>query len=143
MHEPPPVSRDQAPGRRVLLVEDNVAAGKGLERLLQAEGFEVTTVLDGRTALAALASDPPPDFVLTDMQLPDLDGREVASRARHLVPRPRIALITGWDLEPAHGDPAHWGIDWVLTKPVNLDDLLKKLFLTVRHPVETAPGEPS
>ena len=97
----------------MLLVEDNEAASKGLAKLLEAHGFEVTTAIDGRDRAAALATGRPPDFLLTDLQLPDLDGREVARQARQLVPPPRVVLITGWDFEPEDGDPAAWGIDWV------------------------------
>jgi two-component system cell cycle response regulator CpdR len=113
--------------RRVLLVEDNEASRRGLARLLEVQGYDVTTVHDGTSALNALASGPPPDFLLTDLMLPDLDGREVARRACQLVPAPRVALITGWDVDPALGDPTAWGIDWVLTKPVDLDELMRKL----------------
>lgn len=115
------------PSQRVLLVEDNEATCKGMAKLLEAYGFEVTTVHDGASALEALAVAAPPDFLLTDMQLPDLDGREVARRARQLVPPPRVALITGWDIEPGDGDPSLWGIDWVLTKPVDIQNLIAKL----------------
>ncbi len=112
---------------RVLLVEDNEAASKGMARLLEAFGFEVTMTHDGASALRALATGLPPDFLLTDMQLPDLDGREVARQARQLTPPPRVALITGWNLEAGDGDPASWGIEWVLTKPVDIQDLVSKL----------------
>src|SRR4051794_13368454 len=105
----PPPTKPRA-GRRILLVEDNEAAHKGLARLLQAQGFAVTAVQDGASALAALASVEPPDFVLTDLQLPDIDGREVALHARDLHPRPRVMLITGWDVESDLGDPAASGI---------------------------------
>jgi CheY-like chemotaxis protein len=127
MQSDPPIVPEQKPKRRVLLVEDNEAAGKGLAKLLQAQGFEVTTVRDGAAALALLASGAPPDVLLTDMQLPDIDGREVARQARLLVPPPRTVLITGWDIEPEHDDTASWGIDWVLTKPVDINELLEKL----------------
>ena len=122
-----PDSPGPSQGRRVLLVEDNEAASKGLAKLLEAYGFEVTTVYDGGSALKALATGPPPDFLLTDMQLPDLDGREVARQARRLVPPPRVALITGWDLEPVDDASAAWGIDWVMTKPIDIQELLSKL----------------
>ena len=80
-----------SPARRVLLVEDNVAASKGMTKLLEAYGFEVTTAYDGASALEALATGRPPDFVLTDLQLPDLDGREVARQAPARAPPPRRA----------------------------------------------------
>jgi CheY-like chemotaxis protein len=77
---------------RILLVEDNEAASRGLARLLEAQGFEVTTVSDGESALRALDASPPPDVLLTDMQLPDLDGRELALHARQLAPSPANRL---------------------------------------------------
>ena len=109
------------------MVEDNDAASKGLSKLLTAMGYEVHVVFDGATALEALRTSPPPDFVLTDLRLPDLDGREVALTARQLVPPPRIALITGWDLERDLHDRASWGIDWVFTKPLDVNELISKL----------------
>jgi DNA-binding response OmpR family regulator len=112
---------------RILLVEDNAAAGQGLTRLLEAKGYAVTAVSDGQSALRELAQEPPPDFLLTDMQLPDLDGRELARHASRLVPPPRVVLITGWDLEPLHGEQSDWGIDVVLTKPLDMQELLKSL----------------
>jgi DNA-binding response OmpR family regulator len=112
---------------RVLLVEDNQAASKGLARLLETQGFEVTTAVDGASALGVLRSGKTLDFLLTDMQLPDIDGRDLARQAAQLVPSLRIGLITGWDLELTPDDPSSPAIDWVMTKPVNLDDLLAKL----------------
>jgi len=109
------------------LVEDNEAAGKGLARLLEAKGYEVTSVSDGQSALRRFADHAPPDFLLTDMQLPDIDGRELARHARQLDPAPRIILITGWDLEPDSDPWAQWGIDCVFIKPLDLQDLLKTL----------------
>jgi DNA-binding response OmpR family regulator len=125
---PPVTDPGTVPRRtRVLLVEDNEAARKGLARLLEAHGFEVATFHDGESALNALATEAPPDYVLTDLRLPDLDGREVAQRARQLRPAPRVALITGWDLDTGLGDQADWGVDWVLTKPVDIHELISLL----------------
>ncbi|MFO0907767.1 MAG: response regulator [Isosphaeraceae bacterium] len=83
---------------RILLVEDNEAASKGLARLLEASGYDVTSATTGEEALAHLQGSPP-DFLLTDLQLPDIDGRELALKARELSPPPRVILITGWDVE--------------------------------------------
>ena len=113
--------------RRILIVEDNEAAAIGLARLLRAEGFEVTNVGDATAALVALESEPHPDYLLTDLQLPDLDGRELARRARELSPTSSIALMTGWDIESLSDDPARWGIDWVIAKPIEIHTLLDRL----------------
>jgi DNA-binding response OmpR family regulator len=112
---------------RVLLVEDNDAASKGLSKILAALGFEVAVVFDGASALRAIEQSPPFDFVLTDLRLPDLDGREVARATVQLSPSSRIALITGWDLDHDLLEVASWGIDWVFTKPLNVHDLVATL----------------
>ena len=102
-------------------------ASRGLARLLEAWGFDVTVKHDGASALRALDLDPAPDFVLTDWLLPDLDGREVARHAHALQPAPRIALITGWDLDSELADYKSWGIDWVFPKPLDTHGLISRL----------------
>lgn len=127
MSTPDPGGLDPSRRPRILLVEDNDAASKGLSRLLMAWGYDVTVVIDGTSALDTLRAGPPPDFLLTDLRLPDLDGREVARFASQLAPRPRVALITGWDIDSHLRDHGTWGIDWVIPKPVNVYDLISKL----------------
>jgi len=121
------VSPQVADRLRVLLVEDNEAASRGLAMLLEARGYDVTVSQTGTGALSVLESSPPPDFILTDMRLPDLDGREIAQHARQLVPPPKVALITGWDVDVEPHDYQAWGIDWIFPKPLDLPDLLARL----------------
>ena len=127
MSSPKFVTTPAAARPRILLVEDNDAANRGLSRILEFQGFAVTAVRDGDAAMRALQDDPPPDFLLTDLSLPDLDGRDIARCARALAPPPRVALITGWDVEPETiGDPS-LGIEWVFPKPLDTADLVSKL----------------
>jgi CheY-like chemotaxis protein len=69
------------PGRRVLVVDDSQDACRLMELLLRARGYDVATARDGRSALAA-AHARPPEIVLLDLTLPDMDGEEVARRLR-------------------------------------------------------------
>ena len=110
---------------RLLLVDDHDVGRKSLERLLEAMGFDVTSVADGTSALEALNLEPAFDYLLTDVRLPDLDGREIVEVARRRDPRPMIALITGWDIDP--GECERLGIDWLFLKPVNIQDMVAKL----------------
>ena len=91
---------------------------------MTALGYDVAVACDGASALALLAMPPPPDILLTDLRLPDLDGRELAGVARKLVPTPRVFLITGWDIDPASDEYLNWGIEDVLIKPIDLQFLL-------------------
>jgi CheY-like chemotaxis protein len=120
------------PRKRVLLVDDNADGIRAMARVLDAMGYEVTTVVDGKSALEVLQVGPPPDFLLTDLRLPDLDGREIARFAGQLVPRPYVVLVTGWDPGDDLEDPSRWGIDQLFLKPVLIDDLLTKLAQVTR-----------
>jgi DNA-binding response OmpR family regulator len=111
----------------VLLVDDNAEGTRALARVLGLMGYDVTAVVDGTTALEILERNPPPQFLLIDLRLPDLDGREVARFATQLVPRPYVILVTGWDREEDLIDIARWGIDHLFLKPVLIDVLLAKL----------------
>jgi DNA-binding NarL/FixJ family response regulator len=83
--------------RRVLLVDDHQSFRRCARALLTSEGFEVVgEAADGATALR-LAADAAPEVVLLDIQLPDIDGFEVAAR---LLARDRelvIVLISSRD----------------------------------------------
>lgn len=112
---------------RILLVEDNADGRNALQKLLSFQGFEVTDVALGTSALEHLAHDPVPDAVLVDLLLPDMDGRDVARAASELSPRPFIALITGWSAEESQSDLSSWGIDHVFFKPLDVVELVGRL----------------
>jgi two-component system, sensor histidine kinase len=110
---------------RVLVVDDHEVGRKALARLLGVLGYEITAVNDGASAILAMEQEPTFDYVLTDLRLPDLDGRDVVQAAHRLLNSPRIALITGWDVEPEESD--RLGIDWVFLKPLDIQAIVAKL----------------
>ncbi|MDE2508056.1 MAG: SpoIIE family protein phosphatase [Planctomycetota bacterium] len=61
-------------GRRILLVEDSSTMRRMLSTLLKEEGYEVTTANDGVEGLELAHNEPHPDLVLTDFEMPELDG---------------------------------------------------------------------
>ena len=126
---PPRRRKRTTTGRgRVLVVDDNVEAARGLEVLLTKQGFEVATAFDGVSGVsAALASQP--DAVLLDLALGAMSGYDIARRLRAepRLARTRLIALTGFDQHTdrertrAHGFADH------LIKPVVLEDLLAVL----------------
>jgi len=83
--------------RRVLVVDDHAGFRTCASELLQAEGFEVVgEAEDGASALAR-AAELMPELVLLDIQLPDLDGFEVAERLLAVDPELAIVLVSSRD----------------------------------------------
>jgi DNA-binding NarL/FixJ family response regulator len=83
--------------RTLLIVDDHVGFRQMARRLLEASGFDVVgEACDGLTAVEA-ASRLRPRVVLVDVQLPDLDGFEVAVRLARLEPAPAVVLTSSRD----------------------------------------------
>ena len=76
---------------RVLVVDDHPSFRRGARLLLADDGFEVVGEAEDGASALALANDLEPDLVLLDVQLPDIDGFEVASRL--LQRRPGLAIV--------------------------------------------------
>lgn len=106
---------------RVLIIEDDPASAETLETLLALEGCQVRVALNGADGLA-LASQFEPDFVLLDLQLPVVDGAEVALHLRANAPHATLAIIgtTGY---PDSYPVARGIFDRRFVKPLNLDAL--------------------
>jgi CheY-like chemotaxis protein len=109
--------------RRVLLVDDNVDAADMTARLLELLGHDVLQVYDGRVALE-LVADFDPDFVLLDVDMPGLNGIEVAEAIRalaHPVAERRIIAVTGHPQRDYEDAARKAGFDGFLLKPVALE----------------------
>lgn len=89
--------QERARRRRVLVVDDHAGFRTCARELLEAEGFEVVgEAEDGASALAR-AAELHPELVLLDVQLPDLDGFEVAERLLAVTPDLDIVLVSSRD----------------------------------------------
>lgn len=110
---------------RVLLVDDHQEARAAMAKYLSLSGLDVTEAANGAAAIAALQAGPPFRALLTDLSLPDIDGYEVAHRAREISPATWIALITGWSVDT--DDALNNGVSEVFLKPVNLGELCQAI----------------
>ncbi len=88
------VSPDGAEPIRVLLVEDEELFRNGVERMLRAEGFEVTAVENGSAAIAAL-DRAAADVLLVDVKMPGMSGTELLRRVKRTTTATEVVLMSG------------------------------------------------
>ena len=124
---------------RVLVVDDDRALARALAINLKARAYDVDVALTGKAALAS-ASRHPPDVVVLDLGLPDMDGLEVLQGLRGWTSVPVLVLSAreGQSEKVAALDA---GADDYVTKPFGMDELLARLRAAVRR-VTPALDEP-
>ena len=117
---------------KILVIDDDPAVSASLDRALRLEGYEVETAADGSSGLAALALSPP-DALVLDLGLPDIDGLEVCKRMRAAKDDTPVLMLTARDAvnDRVHGLDA--GADDYLVKPFALAELLARLRALLRR----------
>ncbi|GID97842.1 DNA-binding response regulator [Amorphoplanes digitatis] len=116
---------------RILVVDDEPQILRALRVNLRARGYEVVTAGDGGAALKA-AADNPPDLVVLDLGLPDLDGVEVIGGLRGWTAVP-IVVLSGRAESRDKVDALDAGADDYVTKPFGVDELLARIRAALRR----------
>ncbi|MFD7164661.1 response regulator [Streptomyces violascens] len=116
---------------RVLVVEDEPQLVRALEINLKARKYDVDAAPDGATALQ-LAAVQPPDAVLLDLGLPDMDGIEVMRRLRSWCRAP-ILVVSARNTSDEKVEALDSGADDYITKPFSMDELLARLRVATRR----------
>jgi two-component system, OmpR family, response regulator len=114
--------------RRILVVDDNQDAAVSLALLLGAAGYKVETSFDGSAALEAFQSFGP-DVCVLDINMPDMNGYELARRIRALKPEhpPLLATVTAYNDDDHLDRAAEAGFDLHFTKPADPVDVVEQL----------------
>jgi len=124
---------------RVLVVDDEPDIRQLVAHLLSRSGHEVTEAENGRAALRALHASPP-DLVLLDVSMPELDGWQTLERIRDLSDVPVLMLTArGDELERVRGLQA--GADDYVVKPFGRQELLARVQALLRRAAARGPSE--
>jgi two-component system OmpR family response regulator len=118
--------------QRILVVDDEPSITDAVSTALRYEGFEVEVAFSGRTALAS-AQEKPPDLMVLDVMLPDLNGLEVTRRLRADGIHVPILFLTAKDsLEDKLAGLTIGGDDYV-TKPFALAEIIARVRVILRR----------
>ena len=112
---------------RIVVVDDHLELAETLAEILSLDGFDVRTAADGQSALAVIAEHTP-ICVLTDVDMPKLNGFELAKRLRERYGQDMVLIaITGWGDSNDRFLPSFGVFDHCLRKPIKLDAVRKIL----------------
>jgi DNA-binding response OmpR family regulator len=120
-------------GRRVLIVEDDVALAGFLSSELRAERFTVDVVHDGEAALTLLQDERRFDLLILDLNLPKLDGISLLQRVKPTQPRLRMLVLTARTQTKDKVKALQSGADDCLTKPFSLAELFARVHALLRR----------
>lgn len=116
---------------RILVIDDEPQILRALKTILTERHFNVTTASRGEEGLTLAAANPP-DVIILDLTLPDMDGFQVCARLREWTPVPIIVLSVR-DHERDKVLALDKGADDYLTKPFGIEELLARIRVALRH----------
>jgi DNA-binding response OmpR family regulator len=117
---------------KILVIEDEAAIVRMLERGLMAHGHQVVSADNGRDG-ASLATDDAVNLVLLDISLPEMDGHQVLARIRRTRPNLPVLMLTARDDLQNKVAALNSGADDYLTKPFAFEELLARIHALTRR----------
>ncbi len=125
-------------GARILVADDEPGLAAIVSQLLERSGARVSVAHGGVAALAALqAPESSFDVVVTDLDMPDVDGWTLAAAVKRHTQSTRVVMLTGWAAEMSPEDFKKRGVDVVLAKPcgrAELEAAIAELLASRRTP---------
>jgi CheY-like chemotaxis protein len=144
MVEPPPAPAPRVatgPVRqlRCLVVDDEEPVRAMLADAVESAGHRATVVEGGAEAIARFRAEPF-DVVLTDLAMPRVSGWQVARAVKQIAPRVPVFLVTGFGIELSPEERRAHGVDVILVKPLQIQEILDALAEAARK-APPAPAE--
>lgn len=124
---------DRGPAR-ILIADDLPDLLEALKETLEREGFVVTAVGDGETALAAIRADPP-DIAVLDLKMPRLNGFQVCRALRDdpLLENLPVVILSASGSRESKIEGLDLGADDFITKPVDVRELLARIRMILKR----------
>ncbi len=113
--------------KTVLVVDDSSVMLMSLKETLELAGFQVRTAADGLLAFQALQGGLRPDLVITDINMPNMDGLELIKSARTILRFTPILALTTESQAAKRDEAKRLGATGWLVKPVSGADLVRVL----------------
>ena len=107
------------------VVEDSATMRQSLQNTLEISGYAVVLAPEGQTALARLQSGLRPDLIITDINMPCMDGISFIAEARKLLRFTPILALTTRDQQAKRDQAKHIGATGWLIKPVGGSELIR------------------
>ena len=108
--------------RTILVIDDQFGIRMLLQEVLEREGYNVYAAANGGEALALVQAHGP-DLVLLDMKIPGMDGLEILTAMRKIVPEQRVVMMTAYGELDLVREAAVLGALGHFTKPFDIDEL--------------------
>lgn len=130
--------------KRILVIDDDARLREQYTEILKLEGYQVTEARNGREGIEKARKEPP-DLVLCDITMPEMNGHRVLETLRN---EPRTAhlpfvFLTGWSEQADIRTGMNLGADDYLTKPVVPDELVAAIRARLRRSEKAAPPAPA
>ena len=125
--------------RRILIVEDDKSISNFLSISLRTSGYDIQVVTTGIEGIGQVMNDPP-DLVLLDLGLPDLDGLEVLHQMRSFSQVP-VIVVSARTQEREKVQALDGGANDYVTKPFSIGELLARVRVALRTPPAALPQE--
>jgi CheY-like chemotaxis protein len=118
--------------KKILLVDDEPDVIYTIKNILEDNGFQVDTFNDPTTALKSYKSNYY-DLVILDIKMPKMDGFELYNKIKEKDPKAKICFLTATEIYYEKFRKLRTGLgktideDYFIQKPINIEDLIKKL----------------
>jgi signal transduction histidine kinase/ActR/RegA family two-component response regulator len=113
----------QAKATKILVVDDNVDAARGLSKLLGFHGHDTSALHHGKDVIKNVPTLQP-DVIVLDIGMPDMDGYEIAKKLRDSGETTLLIALSGYGQDDHRKRAREAGFDYYLTKPISVDEVL-------------------